>query len=345
MIQNANDNKFEEAEPTLVISYTGRHIQIECNEVGFTAENVDAICSIARSSKKRPGDTTSYVGEKGIGFKSVFRVADVVWVSSRAYSFKFDSRSRLGMITPILDQFPVATRPGWTSFYLQLRENDESAKMQAAIRFDLATFDARMLLFLRNLQTIHIVLDQGGQQLVEESSSRMYRRYDGKWNGFCMRNLTQGDETKRYVLQKHTLELENLAINEPRRDGATSTEVALAFPIQGDEPVVAPQQVFAFLPINDFGFSVRHAGRQKSPHLIEQATSLTLRPPPLGHSPGRFPFNGEQRRRREGQSLEPSAQKRARPGISNCRDTLSEYPPRLHVDPLRARAIPLGRLL
>ncbi|GAB1316803.1 hypothetical protein MFIFM68171_07013 [Madurella fahalii] len=100
IIQNAKDNEYGAVELTLVISYTGIHIQIECYELGFTPENVDAICSLGRSTKKRPGDATSCFGEKGIGFKSVFRVADVVWVSSLAYNLKFDSRSQLGMIHP-----------------------------------------------------------------------------------------------------------------------------------------------------------------------------------------------------------------------------------------------------
>ena len=62
-------------------------------------QNVAAICGLGSSSKKskkRPEDSIIYVGEKGIGFKSVFRVADVVWVSSRAYSFKFDSEAPVG---------------------------------------------------------------------------------------------------------------------------------------------------------------------------------------------------------------------------------------------------------
>ncbi|KAK3352231.1 hypothetical protein B0T25DRAFT_500124 [Lasiosphaeria hispida] len=251
IIQNANDNKFDEAEPTLVFSYTGGHIQIECNEIGFTPENVDAICRLGQSSKKRLGDATPYVGEKGIGFKSVFRVADVVWVSSHAYSFKFDSRAQLGMITPILDDFPVPKRPGWTSFYLQLREDSESAKMQASIRSDLATFDARMLLFLQKLQTIRVVMEGGGQA-PGGVGEHTYHRTNGEWNGFPVRNLTQSDGTKSYVLQKHTLE--DLPA-KPRREGASSTEVVLAFPIQNDEPVLAPQQVFAYLPIHDFGFA------------------------------------------------------------------------------------------
>lgn len=43
------------------------------NEQGFSVENIKALCDIGNSTKKRSG--AGYIGHKGIGFKSVFRVA------------------------------------------------------------------------------------------------------------------------------------------------------------------------------------------------------------------------------------------------------------------------------
>jgi len=62
---------------------TYRHgcLHIDYNEVGFTTRDVEAICKIS-STKTASVDQT---GEKGIGFKSVFRIADVVSVLSRNY--------------------------------------------------------------------------------------------------------------------------------------------------------------------------------------------------------------------------------------------------------------------
>jgi hypothetical protein len=42
------------------------------NERGFSAENIRALCDIGNSTKK--GSNMGYIGNKGIGFKSVFRV-------------------------------------------------------------------------------------------------------------------------------------------------------------------------------------------------------------------------------------------------------------------------------
>jgi hypothetical protein len=251
LIQNANDNKFICDEPMLVITYKNDYIQVECNEVGFSPENVTAICSLGKSSKKRPGDLTAYVGEKGIGFKSVFRVADVVWVSSRAYNFKFDSNTDLGMITPISERFPVTKLPGWTSFYLQLRKDQDGPKIQQKIPAELEGFDARLLLFLQNLRTIKINIadcDGGVRTCV-------FSRANTQCNGDEMINLTQDKVTMSYLIRRYMVT--SLPSKERRRSGVKSSETVLAFPIdQNKEPIIAPQQVFAFLPIHDFGFSV-----------------------------------------------------------------------------------------
>ena len=85
MIQNADDNQYSEHEkPSLAFLYRDDgYLWLGCNEQGFSAANVKAIYRIAGSTKKVEGAAKGYIGEKGIGFKSVFKVADVVWVKSR----------------------------------------------------------------------------------------------------------------------------------------------------------------------------------------------------------------------------------------------------------------------
>ena len=50
---------------------------IDSNEDRFSEANIKAICSIGESTKTCK---QSYVGEKGSGFKSVFKVAQKVYV-------------------------------------------------------------------------------------------------------------------------------------------------------------------------------------------------------------------------------------------------------------------------
>jgi hypothetical protein len=65
LIQNADDNHYEAEMPTLHLSYARNHLRIDCNEVGFSPKDVDAICRIGQSTKTGAGVSTQYVGEKG----------------------------------------------------------------------------------------------------------------------------------------------------------------------------------------------------------------------------------------------------------------------------------------
>lgn len=59
-------------EPTLAFILRDSGIVVLNNEQGFSAKNMRALCDVGNSTKK--GSSTGYIGKKGIGFKSVFRV-------------------------------------------------------------------------------------------------------------------------------------------------------------------------------------------------------------------------------------------------------------------------------
>ncbi|KAE9371829.1 hypothetical protein N431DRAFT_559247 [Stipitochalara longipes BDJ] len=110
LIQNADDNLYaSNMQPSVHFTYSNGSLRVDCNEVGFSPRNVEALCRVGQSTKKCGENATRYVGEKGIGFKSVFKAADVVWISSGPCSFKFDKNKQLGIIAPIWDAFPVET--------------------------------------------------------------------------------------------------------------------------------------------------------------------------------------------------------------------------------------------
>lgn len=52
-------------------------------------ENVKSLCSIGHSTKKHQ---ENFIGQKGLGFKSVFKVTDAPQVHSRGFHFSFDLR-------------------------------------------------------------------------------------------------------------------------------------------------------------------------------------------------------------------------------------------------------------
>lgn len=89
LIQNADDAKFSSAEdPSLKFVIHNDSIELKYNEEGFTVEDVLAITDSGSSTKtdaKRL--TNSFIGEKGIGFKSVFALASSVEIHSPPWHF------------------------------------------------------------------------------------------------------------------------------------------------------------------------------------------------------------------------------------------------------------------
>lgn len=92
LIQNADDCEYlGGAKPQFRISIDGQKITTESNERGFTRNNLRAITAIGESTKKRLfGNNMDSIGEKGIGFKSIFGIANIVTIRSRREKNHFD---------------------------------------------------------------------------------------------------------------------------------------------------------------------------------------------------------------------------------------------------------------
>ena len=73
LIQNADDNQYNSNnQPSLIFVIDSNSINIYNNEIGFQENNIQALCDIGKSTKGR--HKQGYIGQKGIGFKSVFTV-------------------------------------------------------------------------------------------------------------------------------------------------------------------------------------------------------------------------------------------------------------------------------
>lgn len=87
LLQNADDCIYPENEiPTLKMELTDGKLELNYNEAGFTKSNVRSITAIGESTKKKI-QTDKASGEKGIGFKSVFEVAEKVIIHSNGFDF------------------------------------------------------------------------------------------------------------------------------------------------------------------------------------------------------------------------------------------------------------------
>jgi hypothetical protein len=245
LLQNADDNAFKGVTPTFSVTYRPGSLRIDCNEVGFTADNVKALCTIGQSTKAGLHHATRYIGEKGIGFKSVFKIADVVWISSLDYTFKFDKRKELGMITPEWETFPEPTRTGYTSFYLKLSANFNEEELLN----DVTGLDPELLLFLRNVRNIELdIRHEDGNAW----SERLVRMDDSK-DGYRIVSLHGNQFTRKYYVTNHLI---HDLPPEEGRNNISQSEILLAFPLelQSQGTPKPPQKVYAFLPVRDYGF-------------------------------------------------------------------------------------------
>jgi HSP90 family molecular chaperone len=131
-------------------------LRFDTNEIGFRMADVESICGIGNSSKKEFFETAKQkrIGEKGIGFKSVFGVSDEVFITSGHCSFKFNIGEPSGRLAPTWEKFPRKKRSGFTSIYLQLRPDLDKTMLVGALQ----NLDGRHLMFLRQLKKVDISL-------------------------------------------------------------------------------------------------------------------------------------------------------------------------------------------
>ncbi|RTE79713.1 hypothetical protein BHE90_005765 [Fusarium euwallaceae] len=253
LMQNADDTRFLPGViPSLgltLFSESGNgYLRTDCNEAGFTFADLNAITHLGKSTKKGvTNGQKGYIGEKGIGFKSVFKAADVVHISSGYYEFKLDRNKHLGMVLPIHSPFPSGQRLlGHTQFLLQLK----SEKHYTEIENDLRSIEPQLLIFLKNLRALNIQIGnirksyhiQAGTSATLGETATIHSRHQDD------NNLPSG---MKYAIARYRT---SKIPKDERREGITTSEIVLAFPIERAKPKISPQKAFAFLPIDDFGF-------------------------------------------------------------------------------------------
>ncbi|RFU23945.1 hypothetical protein B7463_g12390, partial [Scytalidium lignicola] len=255
VIQNADDNRYlVSSTPTLCISVSSQLVKIECNEIGFTEENVQALCRTGQSSKP-PGQ--GYIGEKGIGFKSVFKIAKRAHVRSPPYYFQLDKDRMLGMITPEWDDeyFAVHPQEYQTTIILD-RICDASTDFSTALQLDIEAFNPMVILFLRRLVRLQMTLSPPTSSQNGATMSRCFRRYtDTLYPEITTLENEDSGSKVHFYKRRHVLSFNG---TEVRRPNLSRTEIVLAFPVElvSDTWIPKPKQLptFAYLPLGNFGF-------------------------------------------------------------------------------------------
>ena len=266
-MQNADDNSYSNATSAPYAAFYLFHnkVIVECNEDGFTEAHLRAICSIGNSSKD---GNHGYTGEKGIGFKSVFKVAWKAHIQSGDFSFSFTHQpgdSGMGMISPEWEGFSEEPSRQQTRITLYLIDDDQATIRYESIARQLRELESTMLLFLRRLKRIDVRIYNGDD--IEASATALTVSMDEKVHKASLQRIHTQDGTSE-TTQTYCHVTKHLATGLAKSDNRTYTEgqdsrsystadVILAFPISEDStPIVEAQQVFAFLPIRRLGFNV-----------------------------------------------------------------------------------------
>lgn len=247
LVQNADDNHYKVGvTPHLTFQVTPKCLVVKNNEVGFSEANIKAICSVGASSKSK--EKTGYIGEKGIGFKSVFIVSNAPEIHSNGFHFRFDrtdERNLLGYVVPYWCEPAKEVMPDCTTIILPAAPTYEFGPET------LVDLDARLLLFLNKLR--QLTLEHDGRRVT-------YRRKDkaGVSHLTAERESDAGErvfEEMRYVRASMSFPMMDQFADE-KRPGIERSTVVLAFPVDttGAAKPDPYSYVFAFLPVKQMGF-------------------------------------------------------------------------------------------
>lgn len=212
-------------------------------------QNVEAICKIGQSTKKGAPQNTS-TGEKGIGFKSVFKVADHVWIQSGPYSFKFDKTTALGMIAPEWAEFPEPRKEGHTSILLELSRFYDHAE----VVYEIEHLDPRLMVFLRRLRELHFVVHQTNGIVRKQRMLKVNEDTSDESTGRSeIITISHNESQYKFLVVQRYID----QVQEAKRLGQRRSQIALAFPIEApQDSTLQSQYVYASLPIRDYGFKV-----------------------------------------------------------------------------------------
>ena len=256
LIQNAEDNTYDNPTPSLSfrltrLDPTGTEgsdgaLVIENNETGFTYENVNAICQVGETTKQK---AQGYIGEKGIGFKSVFLVTDSPHIFSNGYHFclpEHDEETGFGYIVPQWVNPPEGLDSTQTFIILPLTKANFGYHQ---IENMLIEIEPETSLFLSKLQEIRIKTDSDTDLSVLNNDSAMPKveiLVEGRKRG---RSFSKVDE---FLVCTETVN-KPTDIHHEKREGIENRETSIAFPL--DENSTSAGKIFAYLPVrSDTGF-------------------------------------------------------------------------------------------
>ncbi|KAH7670177.1 sacsin protein [Dioscorea alata] len=131
LIQNADENtyaadiiptlEFKVITKDLTFSGCAQTLFVMCNDVGFSEQDIERVCSIGKSTKKARRHE-GFVVQRGIGFKSVLKISSQPYIFSNGYRIRFTETTDY--------KWPIPVVPEWVDSDLIV----EAVEMQFALR-------------------------------------------------------------------------------------------------------------------------------------------------------------------------------------------------------------------
>ena len=160
LIQNVDDCEFPDPEDhslTVHFDYSNDKIVLRYNEQGFTPFNVFAITGIAEAAKNVAAGKNE-IGEKGIGFKSVFGVTNTVLIRSGWFSFELHKDNFTIPIANYQDE-SYCTGTEMTLFVPRGKAEHIYREIKKQYCSKEALFSRNPLLFLNKLTSLKMYFD------------------------------------------------------------------------------------------------------------------------------------------------------------------------------------------
>ena len=173
LLQNADDAAFSSNQTVDVKYYLlDNHLVISHNGSHFNSANIEAICRYGANNLEQNNTETdkqsdiNKIGYKGIGFKSVFNIADKVCIFSKDYSFRFDkshwgNRPMPWQIMPIYTEggdIPDEVQPFLNfdnvNFILEFKSDIDKNNVKRKIAESFK--NEQILLFLRSVSNLEL---------------------------------------------------------------------------------------------------------------------------------------------------------------------------------------------
>lgn len=248
LIQNAQDNKYADNvtpnlrfillkdDPTESEGSEGC-LCVFNNELGFSEADIKSLCSTGKSTKKQK-KAEGYIGEKGIGFKSVFKVSSFPHIFSNGFNFRLldqDQTTGLSYIIPYwVEDLPeiVKQNSHSTCILLPLRKG----KYQD-IEDSLRRHKPEITLFLDKLRRVEIDIPANGYSAVFEEKIKEDILY-------LTSEITGAEPTEQKFLVSRKVVSVPDGLYEEKREGVKERTISAAFPLQP----YASLSVFSYLP-------------------------------------------------------------------------------------------------